>query len=222
MSCESAHPPATHHDPRPTAHQYLIGVTGNIASGKSTVADMLGDLGAVVVDADALVHRLLEPGTEAYDAVVARFGRAILLPEGGIDRPALGRVVFADPAALADLEGILHPAVRRAFDALLRELPQDAVVAYHAVKLVEGGQYQRMNSLWLVVCDPAEQERRLVQERHMRPEDARQRLAAQPPLEPKRQLADVVIDNSGPLARTREQVQAAWLRLVKPALSRPL
>lgn len=191
---------------------YIIGLTGNIACGKSVVARMLADLGAEVVDADRLVHRLMEPGAEAWGPVVARFGRNILRPDGTIDRLRLGDIVFRDPAALTDLEAILHPGARRlAEEAIARS--HKRVVVLEAIKLIEVGWRDRVDSLWVVSCPREKQIERLMRDRRLSRAEAELRVDAQSPQEEKLRQADVVIDNSGTLEETRMQVEAAWIRI---------
>lgn len=190
----------------------VIGVTGNIACGKSTVARMLGQLGAEVIDADSVVHQLMKPDGEVWRRIVEEFGRGILKPNGEIDRAALGAVVFGNPAALAKLERIVHPAVIETVDAMIASSAADVVVV-EAVKLVESGMHRNYDSLWVVVCDREQQLARLMEERKLTREEAEARLAAQPTLEDKLRHANVVIDNSGSLEDTRRQVEAAWRRL---------
>jgi dephospho-CoA kinase len=190
----------------------VVGVTGNIASGKSTVLAMLGERGAQTIDADAVYHRLIAPGLPLWSALRDRFGPGIIGPEGTIDRGALGKIVFGDPAALADLDALTHPAVIAAIDAEVAA-SDAAVVAIGAVKLIESGHADHCDRVWLVTCDPEEQVARLMRRNGLSREDAQQRVAAQPPLAPKLLRADAVIDNSGDLASTREQVDAAWSRL---------
>jgi dephospho-CoA kinase len=197
---------------------YLIGLTGNIGCGKSTVSRLLARRGAAVCDADQVTRAVMQPGQPAHDAIVAAFGPAILLePGGAIDRPALGRVVFADPAALRRLEAIVHPATRAAIEAWLSEQersPRGAerrqVAVVDAIKLIENGYPALCDAVWVVVCDEREQLRRLVETRGMSIDDARQRIAAQPPQSAKVAVADVVIDNSDGLEATERQVEAAW------------
>lgn len=189
--------------------KYLIGLTGNIATGKSTVAKMLRDLGATVIDADALVHELQRPGTPAYEAIVAAFGRGILNRAGEIDRPALGAIVFTDPARLRVLESILHPAV--AIESQRRiEAAATRVVVYEAIKLIEAGRAEMCDAIWVVTARPEVQLERLMRTRHLSEADARQRIDAQPPQAEKLQHATVVIDNSGDLDETRQHVRAAF------------
>ena len=138
----------------------LIGLTGNIACGKSSVAAMLGDLGAEVIDADKLVHRLMEPGTESWRTIRHRFGEDVLRPDGTINRPRLGDIVFRDPEALRDLESILHPPVRKLAEARIAASRRPAVIL-EAIKLIEAGWDQRVNSLWVVACSRDQQIERL-------------------------------------------------------------
>jgi len=189
--------------------KYLIGLTGNIATGKSTVAKMLQELGATVIDADALVHELQHKGTATFDAIVAAFGPGILDRAGEIDRKALGSIVFADPAQLRVLEGILHPAV---LIESMRRITEAAtpVVVYEAIKLIEAGRAEMCDALWVVTARYEVQLERLMRDRKMSEAEARQRIDAQPPQSKKIQQATVVIDNSGPLLETRQQVEAAF------------
>lgn len=188
---------------------YTIGLTGNIGCGKSTVLCMLQALGGRVVDADKLAHQVMEPGTQVWRAIVEEFGQAIVTPEGRIDRPALGRIVFSDPLALRRLEAIVHPAV----DAEIRaeiEAATEPVVVIEAIKLVESGLHRSLNALWVITCSREQQFDRLMQKRGMSYETARQRIEAQAPIEEKLPLASVVIDNSDSVENTWRQVQSAW------------
>jgi dephospho-CoA kinase len=191
----------------------LLGLTGNIASGKTTVGHMLLGLGAArYIDADQVVHQLYEPGQPIYAGVVAAFGEEILTPEGAIDRRKLGDIVFNDAEALRRLETIVHPAVGAAVAAEIQTAAPDAVLILDAVKLLEGGTGALCKSRWLVVCAEEQQLRRLMERNGFSEEEARARLRAQPPIEPKLALVDEVIDNSGTLEATRAQVEAAWRR----------
>lgn len=195
---------------------HVIGLTGGIASGKSTVARLLADLGATAIDADRVVHELQEPGQPVYRAIVAEYGPDVLAPDGRIDRTKLGAIVFAEPDSLSRLEEITHPPVIEEVDrrvAAAREAGAPAVVV-EAVKLVEADMHRRCDSLWIVTCDATIQEARLVARGHD-PATVRARLAAQPDIAPQLALADVVIENSGSLEETKRQVEAAWRRLVK-------
>jgi dephospho-CoA kinase len=189
--------------------KYLIGLTGNIATGKSVVAKMLEELGATVLDADALVHELQRKGTPVYNDIVAAFGPGILDREGEIDRKALGAIVFTDPAQLRTLESIVHPVVLIESMRRIMEAPT-RVVVYEAIKLIEAGRAEMCDALWVVTARSDVQLQRLMRDRQMSEADARQRLEAQPPQSEKIKRATVVIDNSGSLDETRQQVTAAF------------
>ncbi len=195
-----------------------IGLTGQIACGKSTVAGWLGERpGVVVVDADVVAREVLEPGEPALDQVVARFGSELLRADGSLDRAALGRRVFADPPALADLEAIVHPAVRpRILTAMDRaEADGAAAIVVEAIRLVEGGLAEMCDEVWLVTCDPEVQRARLVR-RGTAKADAEQRIAVQAGLaERVRPKATRVIDTSGERIQTRAIVGAAFDALLK-------
>ncbi len=192
--------------------QYLIGLTGNIATGKSTVAKMLQELGATVIDADALVHELQRKGTPTYEAIVAAFGPGILDRTGEIDRKALGAIVFNDAAQLRTLESIVHPAVLT--ESLQRmQAAETPVVVYEAIKLIEAGRAEMCDALWVVTASSAAQLERLMHDRHLSEAEARQRIEAQPPQSEKVRLASVVIDNSDTLQATRQQVEQAFAAL---------
>jgi dephospho-CoA kinase len=191
---------------------YLIGLTGNIATGKTTVCGILRKLGAHIIDADALVHQLLAAGQPVYQQVIAEFGAGMVRPDGQIDRARLGRMVFADAAALHRLEAIVHPAV----DALVQQeiaASTAAVIVVDAVKLLESGLSRRCNAVWLVTAPEEQQFLRLTAKRGMTPDDALQRIGAQSPQTDKVRRADVVIDNSGSEADTEAQVRRAWQRI---------
>ena len=190
-----------------------IGLTGPIGCGKSTVASWLGErAGVVVIDADQVARDVLEPGQPALVAVIARFGSGLIGPDGSLDRAALGRIVFADPAALRDLEAIVHPAVRPRILAAIAQAAAEGVVAVviEAIKLVEGGLAALCDEIWLVTCDPAVQRERVVG-RGTEPADAERRIAAQGDLtERLRPAATRVIDTCGTLADTRAIVADAY------------
>lgn len=191
----------------------ILGLTGNIASGKTTVGLMLLELGATVyVDADHVVHELYLPGQPLVVKLVEAFGPSILNAEGGVDRRVLGQMVFADTEKLRLLESIVHPAVQLALIAKMRAMPPDGIGVLDAVKLVESGYAPLCHGLWLVTCSPEIQLRRLIETRGLSEAEARLRLDAQPSLESKRELATEIIDNSGSLDDLRRQVNAAWER----------
>jgi dephospho-CoA kinase len=211
---------------------YLIGLTGNIACGKSSVLAMLAELGARVIDADRVTHELQQPGQPVYAAIVDAFGPGILASPGGpIDRRTLGAIVFADPAALRRLEQIVHPAVHARIEEWLKEVGigdrgsgigvlnlhrplipdlRPLVAVIDAIKLLESGWKPLCDAIWVVTCRPEQQIERLMATRGMSETEARTRLSAQPPQAEKVAQADVVIDNSGTLEQIRQQVEAAW------------
>jgi dephospho-CoA kinase len=199
---------------------YLIGLTGNIATGKSTVGGMLTELGARVIDADAIAHEVTAKGQPVWFSIVAEFGEDTLRPDGEIDRLRLGALVFADPAALRRLEAIVHPAVLERVAELLAQATEPVVVL-DAIKLIESGVADLCDAVWVVTCLPDQQLARLMRTRGMSEAEARQRMAAQPPQAEKTARADVVIDNSGRLAQTRRQVAQAWARITITPSPRP-
>ncbi len=198
------------------ARPLLIGLTGNIATGKSTVAEMLADLGAETIDADKVAHQVMRPGTSVHANIVEAFGPQVVTPDGDIDRKRLGRLVFADRKALAQLEAIVHPATLEAIDRRITASGADMVVI-EAIKLIESGLADRCHNVWVTTCRPEQQIARLVEHRGISRDEARQRVEAQRPQEDRAARADVVIDNSGSLAATRKQVTAAWRRLAGAA-----
>ena len=192
----------------------LIGLTGNISTGKSTVAGMLAELGAEVIDADRVAHQLMRAGTLAHAQIVETFGPQVLAPDGEIDRARLGDIVFADPDSLARLEAIVHPATLEAIDRRIAATSAEVVVV-EAIKLIEAGMADGCDSVWVTTCRPEQQVYRIVGGRGLSRAEAELRVRAQPPQEDKIARADVVVDTSGSLARTRAQVRAAWERLAR-------
>jgi len=186
----------------------LIGITGNIGTGKSTVARMLGKLGAEVIDADKVAHAVMRPGSPVHVRIVQAFGPEVLAPDGEIDRKRLGAIVFANPAALSQLEAIVHPATLAALDQRIAAA-NGGVVAVEAIKLIEAGIADRCDSVWVTTCRPEQQVRRIMA-RGLSRSEAEQRVRAQPSQAAKVARADVVIDNSGSLSHTWSQVQAMW------------
>jgi dephospho-CoA kinase len=191
---------------------FVIGLTGNIATGKSVVGRMLAELGAEHIDADALVHTVLAPGGAAYPDVVAAFGADILTPDGAIDRRKLGDRVFADPAALAQLERLVHPPVIAEAN---RRIAASAapVVVVEAIKLLESGMAETYDAIWVTTCSEETQVARLMTTRNFDREEALRRIHAQPPKSEKLARADVVINTEGTMEETEEQVVKAWRKL---------
>ncbi|MCD6289510.1 MAG: dephospho-CoA kinase [Anaerolineae bacterium] len=201
----------------------VIGLTGNIATGKSTVARMLAELGAHVIDADKVAHQAMAPGGPAYQAVLDAFGADLAREDGTIDRGRLAEIVFNNPAALKRLEAIVHPAVyeliRQELEHIEAETPPgkaEPVVVIEAIKLLESGLVLSLcDQVWVVTASPERQLQRLWEQRGMSEEEARRRMAAQSPQEVKVRQADVVIRNDGALEETVSQVRAAWQAFVE-------
>jgi dephospho-CoA kinase len=192
----------------------LIGLTGGIGSGKSTVSALLAERGAVVIDADAITRELQQPGTPVFEAMVERFGRGIVAPDGTLDRQAVADVVFADAEALAELGRIVHPAVGAEIARRLQEeASTDHVVILDVPLLVESGR-DDMRALVVVDLDPEIAVSRLVERRGMREDDARARMARQASRADRLAKADIVIDNSGTVADLEVAVAAAWPAIV--------
>jgi dephospho-CoA kinase len=191
----------------------LIGLTGNIATGKSTVAGMLSELGAAIIDADKVAHNVMGAGSPVHAQMVDTFGPHILAPNGEIDREQLGKIVFADPEALAKLEAIVHPATLKVIDERIASLSAPVIVV-EAIKLIETGFADTCDSIWVTVCRPQQQIQRLVTRRGLSRAEANQRVQAQPSQQEKIARADVVIDNTGSLAQTRAQVEKAWRQVI--------
>ncbi|MGE3620152.1 MAG: dephospho-CoA kinase [Acidimicrobiia bacterium] len=188
----------------------VIGLTGGIGSGKSTVSAMLAARGAAVVDADAITRELQVPGTPVFEAMAARFGPGVVAADGTLDRQAVADVVFADPEALADLNAIVHPAVRAEIARRLAELSgTDRVVVLDVPLLVESGRSSHAG-LIVVDVDPELAVRRLVEQRGMREDDARARIGRQASRAERLARADLVVDNSGTLEDLARRVDEAW------------
>ena len=190
----------------------VIGLTGGIAAGKSTVSEALREAGAVVIDADKVGHDAYRPGTETHAALVAAFGPQIVAESGEIDRRALGAIVFADAAALARLERATHPLVLARIERVLAEAAP-AVAVHEAIKLIESGGADRCDELWVVTAPREQQIARLVASRGLTPAEAALRVDAQPPQSEKVARADVVIPNDGDLVALRRRVEAEWRRI---------
>jgi dephospho-CoA kinase len=189
----------------------VIGLTGNIGCGKSTVAGWLSEMGVAVLDLDAVARQIRNNDAEARRRIEARFGT--------VEAGKLASIVFSDSAALRDLEAILHPLVRNETRARLAELEAAGVDAacIEAIKLLESPLHDRCDSIWVVRCDEGDAVQRVAASRAMSAEQARARLANQSPQEAKIAAADVVIDGSAPMEETRRQVEAAYAALLASA-----
>ena len=190
-----------------------IGLTGGIASGKTAVSDMLARRGAVIIDSDTLAREVVEPGTRGLEAIVERFGTTVLTPDGALDRAKLGQIVFDDPVARADLNAIVHPAVRARAAELQLQAPPGAVVVQVIPLLVETGQADDFDLVVVVDADEAVQLRRLMQRNGYTPSQARARLKAQASRAERLEAADLVIDNSAGLPELEAQGDALCPRL---------
>ncbi|SFR77046.1 dephospho-CoA kinase [Agromyces sp. CF514] len=202
---------------------YLIGLTGGIASGKSTVARRLYEHGAVHIDADQLARRVVEPGTSTLAAVAEAFGPAVLRPDGSLDRARVGELVFTDDEARAKLNAIVHPAVRELSSRLIAKAEADdpdAVVVYDVPLLVEASVDHPFDLIVVTSAPRKTQLRRLVEDRGLDPMQAEARVDAQVANTERLAIADVVIDTDGTLAHTMSQADALWLRVVEEQRAR--
>ena len=194
-----------------------IGLTGGIASGKSTVSDMLRQLGAWIVDADKLARKVVEPGQPAWQDIVAIFGEGILLHDGHLNRKAVGDMIFGDERMRQQLEAITHPRIRQAASEQLKEaaLRDFAVAVLDVPLLIEVGWTDMVDTVWVVYVNSAAQIKRLMERDGLNSEQALARIASQMRLQDKLQYANVVVDNSEGLEETRQQVVAAWNDLAR-------
>lgn len=190
-----------------------VGLTGGVASGKSTVSAILAELGAVVIDADALAREVVEKGTPGLAQVVAEFGEELLTPDGDLDRPAMGRLVFGDEAKRKRLEAIVHPLVFERYAEIEGSAPADAVVVHDIPLLAESGRADTFDEV-VVVDAPAElQVERMVRDRGWTEEEARSRIAAQATREQRLAVATIVVENTGTREDLRARVLEVWERL---------
>ncbi|GGV62431.1 MULTISPECIES: dephospho-CoA kinase [Streptomyces] len=194
-----------------------VGLTGGIGAGKSEVSRLLVEYGAVLIDADRVAREVVAPGTPGLAAVVEAFGPEILAPDGSLDRPRLGALVFNDPDKLALLNSIVHPLVGARSRALEQAAAEDAVVVHDVPLLTENGLAPLYDVVVVVDVAPETQLDRLVRLRGMTEEDARARMAAQATREERRKIADIVIDNDVPLEQLRRRVREVWEELVRRA-----
>jgi dephospho-CoA kinase len=191
----------------------VIGLTGNIATGKSEVGRILAGLGAHVIDADRVAHEAMQSGGPAYDAVIGAFGPGVVAPDGEIDRARLGAIVFRDQGALKRLEAIVHPTVIAEVDRQIAEAGAGVVVV-EAIKLIEAGMHRRYAELWVVTAPRSAQIARLVQTRRLTEEEASLRVDAQSPQDAKAAQADCTIVNDGDVRALRRKVETEWARLL--------
>jgi len=195
----------------------LVGLTGGIATGKSTVSNMLRGLGAEIIDADQLARQVVEPGEPAWREIVEKFGRDVLNPDGTLDRKKLGAIVFANPEQRKRLEAITHPAIRARVKARVDELAARGfagIVFYDAAILIEALGHQDMDRIVVVMTDEPTQVARLRGRDGADEAEGRRKIASQMPLAEKAKLADYVIDNSGDREATDEQVRRVFATLM--------
>jgi dephospho-CoA kinase len=189
----------------------VLGLTGGIGSGKSLVSSMFAQLGADVIDADQLARKVVEPGQPALEEIATAFGRDILLPDGRLDRGKLGRIIFADPVARGRLNAITHPRIRERMAAeIAARTSRPGVLVVDIPLLYESDRTDTVDTVIVVWVDAEAQLRRLNERGGLTVDEARQRIAAQMPLDEKRARADVVIDNTGSRENTRRQVEAIY------------
>ena len=198
---------------------FLVGLTGNIGSGKSTVAQLLSERGATIIDADVLARRAVEQGTDAFRAIVERWGRAILSADGALDRGALRRIVFSNPAELEQLNAMVHPEVERMRTSLVEQARQrgDRLVVCDIPLLFERRMTERFDRIVLVDAPRPVRLERLVRERGLRETEAMDMIVAQMPAELKRARADFVIDNDSTLTQLDGRVAEVWMALLAAA-----
>lgn len=196
----------------------VIGLTGGIASGKSTVSNILRGKGAYIIDADEISKALVEPGKPAYKEIVEFFGKEILNEDGTIKRKKLGKIVFADTEKLSVLNSITHPKIIEEIEKKLKECRErdEKVVVIDAALLIELGLYKLADEVWLVVVDEKTQlERLLKRDRFLEPKEAKDRIRAQMPQEEKKKYATRIIDNTGDFSHLKEQIEKYWRELVE-------
>jgi len=201
----------------------LVGLTGGIATGKSTVSELLRQLGCEIIDADRLARDVVEPEQPAWKQIVADFGRGVVNADGTLDRKKLGAIVFADPDRRKRLEAITHPAIRARFQARLDELAAQGfagIVVFDAPVMIESGGYRNMDRLVVVVTDEATQASRLRTRDGTDDAEGRRKVASQMPLAEKAKLADYVIDNSGDRETTAAEVRRVFAALMADLAAR--
>jgi dephospho-CoA kinase len=198
-------------------HFLLVGLTGGIATGKSTVSEMLRRRGGVIIDADVLARAVVAPGEPAFRTIVEEFGRDVLAPDGTLDRKKLGAIVFADPGKRKRLEAITHPAIRERFARQVAELMERGfagLVFFDAAVMIESGNYKNMDRLVVVATDEPTQVGRLMARDGIERDDVERKIRSQMPVSEKAKLADYVIDNGGDRPATEAQVERVWQALL--------
>ncbi len=203
------------------AGKVIVGLTGNIATGKSAVMRLAQDHGALTIDADKIVHELMDNDATMQAAIAVAFGSEVRREDGRIDRKKLGEIAFADPSALQDLEAMTHPAVRKEVDARILASKQN-IIFVEAIKLLEGNLRDVCHQIWVTRCSPQRQLERLRVCRGMETEVAAVRIKSQPPQEEKVAQSDVLIDTNGLMRDTEVQFDIAWARLPDPATAEPM
>lgn len=198
----------------------LVGLTGGIGAGKSAVASRLASHGAMIIDGDKLAREVVAPGTEGLAEVVAAFGDGVLAPDGSLDRPALGKIVFSDPEARRRLEGITHPLIRARTVELIMAAAPGTIVVNDVPLLVEGGMASAFELVVIVFAPLEARIERLARTRGMSREEAESRIAAQATDEQRRAVADVAIENDGTLDDLHKRVDAVWEGITSGALRR--
>lgn len=210
-------------DSRYTRAVFLIGLTGGIAAGKSTVSRRFAELGAIVLNADEIARDAVAPGTPALSQIVARFGSEILQPDGALDRARLGSIVFGKPELLQDLNAIVHPAVFQHTKQRLEQIElatPNAIVVYDVPLLIEANVTHDWDMVVVVMADAGTRQQRLMSQRGMSVEEAAGRIAAQASDEERLRVADRIIDSSGLLEHTLEQTDVLWGEILGRALAK--
>lgn len=195
---------------------YKVGLTGGIASGKSTVSGFLREMGAIIIDADEVARQIVEPGQPALQEIAEEFGPEVILPDGHLDRARLGDIVFRDPAQRLKLNAITHPRWQEMFKIRMMELPAGVQAVFWDVPLLfETGTDKAVDQVWLVWVDEKTQIERLMARNNYTEEEALMRIRSQMPMEEKKERADLLIDNRGPMEETKRAVTRYYNELLR-------